>query len=77
MPQAWLTQVGGASLPVFVGGNVLDTWRAGLCSLCQRLRGEVVPHAAGPVLFCRGSSDGESCMCQAFRRKAILGSQYR
>ena len=76
MPQAWLTHLGVASIPVFVGGKILDSWRD--CVRCASAFGvkwfqiplallcSVVVH----VMEIPG-------MWQAFRRKAILGTQYR
>lgn len=47
---------------------------AGLCLVCQRLRGEVVPNPAGSALFRRGSHDGGFRLWQAFRREGHHGN---
>jgi hypothetical protein len=76
MPQAWLTQLGVASIPVFVGGKLLDSWRD--CVRCASAFG-VKWFQIPLVLLCSVVVHLMEIpgMWQAFRRKAILGTQYR
>lgn len=76
MPQAWLTKFGVASIPVFVGGKILNSWRD--CVRCASVFG-VKWFQIPLVLLCSVVVHLMEIpgMWQAFRRKAILGTQYR
>lgn len=76
MPQAWLTQLGVVSIPVFVGGKIFDSWRD--CVRCASAFG-VKWFQIPLVLLCSVVVHLMEIpgMWQAFRRKAILGTQYR
>ena len=76
MPQAWLTHLGVASIPVFVGGKILDSWRDCVrCASAFGVKWFQIPLA----LLCSVAVHVMEIpgMWQAFRRKAILGTQYR
>ena len=76
MPQAWLTHMGVGSIPVFVGGKILDSWRD--CVRCASAFG-VKWFQIPLVLLCSVVVHLMEIpgMWQAFRRKAIMGTQYR
>ena len=76
MPQAWLTKLGVASIPVFVGGKIFDSWRDCVrCASAFGVKWFQVPLALlCSVVVHLMEIPG---MWQAFRRKAILGTQYR
>lgn len=76
MPQAWLTHLGVASIPVFVGGKIFDSWQD--CVRCASAF-EVKWFQIPLVLLCSVVVHLMEIpgMWQAFRRKAILGTQYR
>lgn len=76
MPQAWLTRLGVASIPVFVAGKIFDSWRDCVrCASAFGVKWFQVPLALlGSVVVHLMEIPG---MWQAFRRKAILSTQYR
>ena len=76
MPQAWLTHLGVGSIPVFVGGKIFDSWRDCVrCASAFRVKWFQIPLALlCSVVVHLMEIPG---MWQAFRRKAILATQYR
>jgi glycosyltransferase involved in cell wall biosynthesis len=76
MPQAWLTRLGVAAIPVFVGGKIIDSWRDCLrCATVFGLKRFQIPLA---LLYAVGVHVMEAPgMWHAFRRKVISVTSYR
>jgi glycosyl transferase family 2 len=76
MPQAWLTKLGVASIPVFVAGKIFDSWRD--CIRCASAFGvswfQLPIALLGSVVVHLMEIPG---MWRAFRQNGIMKTQYR
>lgn len=76
MPYAWLTRLGVAALPLFVGGKILDAWI--ICFRCARAYGvpwHALPYAMALAVWTRlWEAPG---MLRALRGRALASTDYR
>ena len=76
MPQAWLTKLGVASIPVFVAGKIYDSWRDCLrCADAFGVKWFQIPFVLlGSILVHLMEVPG---MWRAYRQIGIMETQYR